>query len=123
MIEFLILIQDVFAWSRVSTDIVIHRSPIDLNFPLVKQELQMSLKIKGQIIKPFNARIISVLLSHLAIQNSSSFQKIKRGLACLDYKELNKANLKDDFPLHNIHIILNNTIGQEIDSFSDCFIG
>nr|XP_027095990.1 uncharacterized protein LOC113715885 [Coffea arabica] len=42
---------------------------------------------------------------------------------CVDYRDLNKASLKDDFPLPNIHIILDNTAGHEIESFCDCFAG
>ncbi|XP_027155474.1 uncharacterized protein LOC113755765 [Coffea eugenioides] len=41
----------------------------------------------------------------------------------VDYRDLNKASPKDDFPLPNIHILLDNTAGHEIESFCDCFAG
>ncbi|XP_071905959.1 uncharacterized protein [Coffea arabica] len=42
---------------------------------------------------------------------------------CVDYRDLNKASPKDDFPLPNIHILLDNTAGHEIETFCDCFAG
>ena len=42
---------------------------------------------------------------------------------CVDYRDLNKASLKDKFSLPNIHIILDNTSGHEIESFHNCFTG
>nr|XP_027090330.1 uncharacterized protein LOC113711365 [Coffea arabica] len=46
-----------------------------------------------------------------------------RPAECVDYRDLNKASPKDDFPLPNIHILLDNTAGHEIESFCDCFAG
>ncbi|XP_071940321.1 uncharacterized protein [Coffea arabica] len=73
MIEFLTMFQDVFAWSYndmpgISTDIMVHRLPTDPNFPPVKQKPRkfkpdMSLKIKEQIEKQLNARIIMILMA------------------------------------------------------------
>ncbi|XP_071929676.1 uncharacterized protein [Coffea arabica] len=75
MIEFLMLFQDVFAWSYddmpgISTDIVVHMLPTDPNFLPVKQKPrkfkpEMNLKIKEQIVKQLNAKIIMV--SHYPI--------------------------------------------------------
>ena len=42
---------------------------------------------------------------------------------CVDYKDLNNSSLKDDFPLANIHILVDNTVGHEIYSFMDGFFG
>ena len=70
MIKFLIMFQDVFAYSYddmsgILTDIVVYRLPINPNFSLIKQEsdkfnADISLKIKEQIEKQLNARIIIV---------------------------------------------------------------
>ncbi|XP_071909733.1 uncharacterized protein [Coffea arabica] len=98
MIKFLSMFQDVFAWSYddmtgISTDIVVHRLPTDPTFPLVKQRPLPVPKKSGEV------------------------------RVCVDYRDLNKASPKDDFPLPNIHIILNNTAGHEIESFCYCFAG
>ncbi|XP_071909679.1 uncharacterized protein [Coffea arabica] len=134
MIEFLTMFQDVFAWSYddmpgISTDIVVHRLPTDPSFPPVKQKPRkfkpdMSLKIKEQIEKQLNARIIMV--SHYPIWLSNPVPVPKKSgevRVCVDYRDLNKASPKDDFPLPNIHILLDNTAGHEIESFADCFAG
>ena len=42
---------------------------------------------------------------------------------CVDYSDLNKTSPKDDFPLPNIHILVDNTTGHEIYSFMDGFSG
>ena len=40
---------------------------------------------------------------------------------CVDYRDLNKASPKDDFPLPNIHILLDNCAKHEVASFVDCY--
>ena len=42
---------------------------------------------------------------------------------CVDYRDLNKTSLKDDFSLANIHILLDNTARHEIESSGDYFVG
>ena len=41
----------------------------------------------------------------------------------VDYRDLNKASPKDDFPLPNIHILLDNCSKHEVASFVDCYAG
>ena len=48
-------------------------------------------------------------------------KKDGRVRVCVDYSDLNKASPNDDFPLPNIHILVDNTIGHEIYSFIDQF--
>ena len=40
---------------------------------------------------------------------------------CVDYRDLNKVSRKDNFPLPNIYILVDNTSGHEIYSFMDGF--
>nr|XP_009602057.1 uncharacterized protein LOC104097215 [Nicotiana tomentosiformis] len=42
---------------------------------------------------------------------------------CIDYRDLNKASPKDNFPLTNIHILVDNCTKHEIYSFMDCYVG
>ena len=134
MIEFLSIFQDVFAWfyddmTGISTDIVVHRLPTDPTFPPVKQrphefKPNMSLKIKEQIEKQLKTNII--IVSHYPVWLSNPVPVPKKSgevRVCVDYRDLNKASPKDDFPLPNIHIILDNTAGHEIESFCDYFAG
>ncbi|XP_027171525.1 uncharacterized protein LOC113771103 [Coffea eugenioides] len=134
MLEFLTMFQDVFAWSYddmtgISTDVVVHRLPTDPSFPPVKQKPRkfkpdMSLKIKEQIEKQLKTNII--IVSHYPIWLSNPVPVPKKSgevRVCIDYRDLNKASPKDDFPLPNIHILLDNTAGHEIETFCDCFAG
>ena len=41
----------------------------------------------------------------------------------VDYQDLNKANPKDNFPLPNIHILINNCAKHDLCSFVDCYVG
>ncbi|XP_027158039.1 uncharacterized protein LOC113759663, partial [Coffea eugenioides] len=134
MLEFLTMFQDVFAWSYddmtgISTDVVVHRLPTDPSFPPVKQKPRkfkpdISLKIKEQIEKQLKTNII--IVSHYPIWLSNPVPVPKKSgevRVCIDYRDLNKASPKDDFPLPNIHILLDNTAGHEIETFCDCFAG
>lgn len=38
---------------------------------------------------------------------------------CIDFRNLNKASPKDDFPLPHIDILVDNTAGHEMLSFMD----
>ena len=40
---------------------------------------------------------------------------------CVYYRDLNKASSKDNFPLPNIHILVDNCSKHEIQSFVDCY--
>ena len=40
---------------------------------------------------------------------------------CVDFRDLNKASLKDDFPLPHIEILVNNTVGHALLFFMDGF--
>ena len=42
---------------------------------------------------------------------------------CVDYRDLNKACPKDDFPLPNIDLIVDNTANHTLKSFVDGFDG
>ncbi|XP_049364753.1 uncharacterized protein LOC125829589 [Solanum verrucosum] len=42
---------------------------------------------------------------------------------CVDYRDLKKASPKDNFPLPNIHILIDNCAKHETQSFVDCFVG
>ncbi|XP_071912328.1 uncharacterized protein [Coffea arabica] len=59
----------------------------------------------------------------LPVKQKPLFKKSGEVRVCVDYRDLNKASPKDDFPLPNIRILLDNTTGHEIESFGDYFAG
>lgn len=42
---------------------------------------------------------------------------------CIDYRDLNKASPKDDFPLPHIDVLIDSTARHEMMSFMDRFLG
>ncbi|GKU93223.1 hypothetical protein SLEP1_g6831 [Rubroshorea leprosula] len=98
LIEILDEFQDVFVWSYrdmpgLDLDIAVHAIPLYSEAKLVKQKLRR--------MKP------EVLL------------KDGRVRVCVDYKDLNKAKPKDDFPLPHIQILLDNAAKNARFSFVD----
>ena len=69
----------------------------------------MSDKIKEEIMKQLSAKVIRVvqyttwLASVVPVPKKDG--KIR---VCVDYRDLNKASPKDNFPLPNIHILVEN---------------
>ncbi|XP_070035629.1 uncharacterized protein [Nicotiana tomentosiformis] len=126
--------KDVFAWSYddmpgLSTDLVVHKFPTDPAFPPVKQNLRkfktdISVKIKEEITKQLDAKVIRVTRYPTWLANVVTVPKKdgKTGV-CVDYRDLNKPSPKDNFPLPNIHILIDNYTKHEIGSFVDCYAG
>ncbi|XP_070023146.1 uncharacterized protein [Nicotiana sylvestris] len=134
IIKALIEYKDVFAWSYddmlgLSTDLVIHKLPTDPAFPPVKQKLRkfktdMSVKIKEEIIKQLDAKVIRVTRYPIWLANIVPVPKKDSKIrVCIDYCNLNNASPKDNFPLPNIHILIDNCTKREIGSFVDCYAG
>ena len=42
---------------------------------------------------------------------------------CVDFRDLNKASPKDDFPLPHIDVLVDNTVGHTLLSIMDGFLG
>ena len=109
---------EIFAWSYedmsgLDTDIVVlHRPPTKEDFPLVKQKVcrmhpDMSEKIKAEVMKQFNTGFLAVTSYLQWVANVVPIPK-KDGKVrrCVDYRGLNKASPKDDFPLPHINFWL-----------------
>ena len=113
-IELIDLLQDyndVFAWSYqdmpgLDTDIVVHRLPLREECMPVKQKLrrvkpEMLLKIKEEVKKQLDAGFLEVAKYPQWVANIVPVPK-KDGKVrmCVDYRDLNRASPKDNFPLH-----------------------
>lgn len=131
-IQFLKKHSDVFAWSYANmkglrTPIVAHRLPTDPSCHPVKKKLrnykpELSLKIKEEISKQIDPGILRVTKYSTWLADVMPVSK-KDGKVrvCVHYRDLNKASPKDDFPLPNIHILIDNCAKHETQSFEDCF--
>ncbi|KAA3453336.1 RNA-directed DNA polymerase (Reverse transcriptase), Ribonuclease H-like protein [Gossypium australe] len=118
LIELLREFKYVFAWSYqdmpgLSTDIVVHRLPIREECKPVQQKLRrmrpdIVLKIKEEVQKQFDAGFLQVVKYLEWVANIVPVSK-KNGKVrmCVDYRDLNKASPKNNFPLPHIDTLKN----------------
>ena len=126
--------KEVFAWSyedmpRIDIDIVQHCIPTDPTMNPIKQNLRRmkpkwTLKIKEEVEKQYNAGFLRMVNYPKWLANVVLVPKKDRKVRmCVDVRDLNKANPKDDFPLPHIDILVDNTAGHALLSFMDGFSG
>ena len=113
----------------LSSDIVEHRLPLNLECSPVKQKLRrmkpkMSLKVKEEVKKQFDAGFLAVARYPKWVVNIVPVPK-KDGKVrmCVDYRDLNRASPKDNFPLPHIDILVDNRTNFALFSFMDGFSG
>ncbi|KAI5430618.1 hypothetical protein KIW84_034997 [Lathyrus oleraceus] len=126
--------SDIFAWSYeempgLDTDIVQHFLPLKPECVPVKQKLRrthpdMAVKIKEEVHKQIDAGFLVTSIYPLWVANIVPVPK-KDGKVrmCVDYRDLNKASPKDDFPLPHIDMLVDNTAKFKVFSFMDGFSG
>ena len=125
---------DIFAWSYqdmpgLDTNIVVHKLPLREDCPPVKQKLrrtrpEMAMKIKEEVQKQLDAGFLGVTNYPPWVANIVPVPK-KDGKVrmCVDYRDLNRASPKDDFPLPHIDVLVDNTAQFSVFSFMDGFAG
>ncbi|KAI5387117.1 hypothetical protein KIW84_073321 [Lathyrus oleraceus] len=134
LIELLREYIDVFAWSYedmpgLDTDIVQHFLPLKPECVPVKQKLRrthpdMAVKIKEEVHKQIDVGFLVTSTYPQWVANIVLVPKKdgKVGM-CVDYRDLNKASPKDDFPLPHIDMLVDNTVKFNVFSFMDRFSG
>jgi len=113
----------------LSPDIVQHQLPLNPRCSPVKQKLrrmkfEMSLKIKEEVKRQFEAGFLAIAWYPEWVANIVSVPK-KDGKVrmCVDYREPNRASPKDNFPLLHIDVLVDNTTNFALFSFMDGFSG
>ncbi|RVW26198.1 Retrovirus-related Pol polyprotein from transposon 17.6 [Vitis vinifera] len=134
LIQLLRAYLDVFAWSYedmpgLDPSIVQHRLPLLPHARPVKQKLRRlhprwSLQVKEEIQKQLSVGFLSVVEYPEWLANVVPVPK-KDGKVrvCVDFRDLNKASPKDDFPLPHIDMLVDSTAGHSMLSFMDGFSG
>ena len=134
IIELLREYPDIFAWSYkdmpgLDPKVVEHRLPLKHECPPVKQKLRrshpdMALKIKEEVRKQIDAGFLVTSEYPQWLANIVPVPK-KDGKVrmCVDYRDLNKASPKDDFPLPHIDVLVDSTAKCKVFSFMDGFSG
>jgi hypothetical protein len=111
--------MDVFAWSYadmpgLDIDIVVHRVPLIEGCKPVKQKLRRTrpdilLKVKAEIEKQWDADFLEVIKYPQWVSNIVVVPKKDDKIrVCVDFRDLNKASPKDDFPLPHIDVLVDN---------------
>ncbi|RDY09147.1 hypothetical protein CR513_06518, partial [Mucuna pruriens] len=87
-------------------------------------KLEVALKIKQEVEKQWNTRFLTIAKYSQWVANIVLVSK-KDGKVriCVDYKDLNKANPKDNFSLPHIDMQVDNTALHAFFSFMDDFFG
>uniref|UniRef100_A0A2N9FW93 Reverse transcriptase domain-containing protein n=1 Tax=Fagus sylvatica TaxID=28930 RepID=A0A2N9FW93_FAGSY len=126
--------HEIFAWSYqdmsgLDTDIVVHRIPLKSECKPVRQALQrmkpeVILKIKEEVEKQLKARFQSTVTYSDWVANIVPVpKKDEKVRMCVDYRDLNRASLKDNFPLPHVETLVDNTATNAVFSFMDEFSG
>ena len=132
----LVLIQnvDVFAWTpyevpRVDPEFIVHKLNMDPSFPLKKQKPRRSAKehievVKSEVQRLKEAGAIREIFFPKWLANTVVVNK-KNGKwrVCVDFTDLNRACLKDPFPMLKINQLVDATYGHPRMSFLDAFQG
>ncbi|KAK8559400.1 hypothetical protein V6N13_026823 [Hibiscus sabdariffa] len=134
LIELLHEYKDVFAWTYqdmpgLSESVAVHKLPIKQECKPIQQRLRrmkpdMLLKIRDEVKKQFDAGFLQAVTYSDWVANIVPVPK-KDGKVrmCVDYRDLNRASPKDNFPLPHIDTLVDNTAGHSYFSFMDGFSG
>jgi ribonuclease HI len=126
--------SDVFAWSyedlkAYDTSIIQHRIPIKEDHKPFRQKLRrinpkLIPLIEKEIKKMYDAKIIVPLRFSKWVSNLVPTRK-KTGeiRLCIDFRNLNKASLKDNYPLPKMDHLLQSVVGSSRISLLDGFSG
>ncbi|XP_052305631.1 uncharacterized protein LOC112325327 [Populus trichocarpa] len=134
MITLLQEYSDVFAWSYedmpgLDTNIVVHKIPLEEGCKPVKQKLRRAhpdvwIKVKAELEKQWDAGFLEVVRYPQWVSNVVVVPKKEGKIrVCVDFRNLNRASPKDDFPLPHIDVLVDNAARSSTYSFMDGFSG
>ena len=126
--------KDVFAWKQtdmggIDLIVITHRLNVSPSFKPIKQ--------KRRSFAPERQRAINEEVGKLLQAGAIREEEYPEWLAnvvlvkkangkwrlCIDFTDVNRACLKDSFPLPRIDLIIDATVGHELLSFMDAFSG
>ncbi|XP_019224008.1 PREDICTED: uncharacterized protein LOC109205718 [Nicotiana attenuata] len=74
-------------------------------------------------MKQLSANVVRVVRYTWVANVVPMTKKDGKTRVCVDDRDMNKASPTDNFPLPNIHILVDNCAKNEIESFVDCYVG
>ncbi|KAK9034176.1 hypothetical protein V6N11_050351 [Hibiscus sabdariffa] len=132
--ELLYEYRDIFAWTYqdmpgLDESFAMHRLPIKPECKPVQQKLrrmkpEMLLKIRDEVKKQLDAGFLQTVTYSAWVANIVPVpKKDEKVRMCVDYRDLNRASPKDNFPLPHIDTLVDNTAGHSYFSFMEGFSG
>ncbi|RDX77534.1 Retrovirus-related Pol polyprotein, partial [Mucuna pruriens] len=115
--------EDIFAWScrdmpGLDTTIVEHKLPLIPNAILVRQHLR---RMKPEVALKIKEKVENGGIPPMGSQHHANPQEGWESANVRDYRDLNRASLKDNFPLPHIDLLVDNTAQHSYYSFMDGF--
>jgi hypothetical protein len=134
LLRFLFNNKDVFAWSAndlydVNKDVIEHSLNVDLPIRPKKRKLRKMSDDKAEgarneVKRLLGARIIREVTYPEWLANTVMVKKANgKWRMRIDFKDLNKACLKDEFPLPRIYSLVDAVATSELMSLLDCYSG
>ena len=134
LVELLKEYQDVFAWQydempRIDSKLLAHSLNVELGTRPVVQPMrtfhpEVEAQITQEVKKLLSAGFIKPIQHPRWLSNIVPVKK-KNGQIwyCVDFRNLNKACPKDEFPLPNMDLLIDLAVGHAMFSFMDGFSG
>ena len=123
--------KDVFAWDYsempgLDPGLIAHTLNVDLQAKPVAQPARIfHIEIEGQIVKEVQKLLAAGFIKpiqHLRwLSNTVPVKKKNGQIRCVNFKNLNKAYPKDEFPLPNMDLLIDFVAGSAIFSFMNGF--
>lgn len=110
----------------LNTDIIVHHLPLKPYRP-VKQKLtcmkpEWTMKIKEDVVKHLDVGFHEIMNYPEWLANIVPvLEKDGKVRMCVDYQDLNRASLKDDFPLPQMDVFVDNIVRHALFSLMDGF--
>jgi hypothetical protein len=134
LLRFLFNNKDVFAWTAndlccVNRDIIEHSLNVDSSFRPRKQRLRKMSDDKAEgaqneVKRLLSADVIREVTYPEWLANTVMVKKAnEKWRMCIDFTDLNKACLKDEFPLPRIDSLVDAAATSELMSLLDCYSG
>jgi hypothetical protein len=134
LLRFLFNNKDVFAWTAndlccVNRDIIEHSLNVDSSFRPRKQRLRKLSDDKAEgaqneVKRLLSADVIREVTYPEWLANTVMVKKAnEKWRMCIDFTDLNKACLKDEFPLPRIDSLVDAAATLELMSLLDCYSG
>jgi hypothetical protein len=134
LIRFLFINKDVFAWTAndhygVNRDVIEHSLNVDPSFRPRKQRLRKMSDDKAEgarneVKRLLSAGVIREVTYPEWLANTVMVKKANgKWRMCIDFKDLNKACPKDEFPLPRIDSLVDVVASSKLMSLLDCYSG